>query len=109
MANDKLLGELEQMMLLAVLRVGDEAYGRSIRMELATQTGRQVVPGAAYVTLERLESKGFLSSRAGSPTPGRGGRPKRYFTVTPSGLEVLLQTRRAFANLWKGLEHLAGT
>lgn len=101
--RNRYLGELEQMTLLAVARLGEDAYGRSVRQELEKRTGRRVSRGAAYVTLDRLADKGFLASRVGGPTPGRGGKPKRYFTVTPEGAAALLESRRAFASLWDGL------
>jgi PadR family transcriptional regulator PadR len=78
MASTPLLGEFEQVVLLAILRLDDDAYGVTIRSEIATCTGREPAPGALYTTLDRLEEKGLVRSRMGEPTPERGGRPKRY-------------------------------
>jgi DNA-binding PadR family transcriptional regulator len=98
------LGALEQAILLAVLRLGEGAYGLAIREELAARTGREVSHGAAYVTLDRMQAKGLVESWLADPTPGRGGRRKRYFRLTPAGLEALRSTREALFNLWAGLE-----
>ena len=98
------LGEFEQMVLLAILHLQDGAYGLAIRRELEKRTGRQVTHGAAYITLDRLEKKGLLSSELGDPTPGRGGRAKRYFHVTPIGVAALRESRKALQSLWGGLE-----
>jgi DNA-binding PadR family transcriptional regulator len=100
------LGELEQMILLAILRLADDAYGMSIRTELATQIGREVNRSAAYITLGRLTQKGYLTTRMGDPTPERGGRAKRYYSLTPAGKEALRESGRAFMSLWAGLEAL---
>ena len=81
------LGELEQLILLAILRLRDDAYGVTIRAELADRTGRTVAPGAMYTALERLEIKGLIASRMGDPTPQRGGRAKRHVRVTAAGHE----------------------
>src|SRR5262249_57153703 len=80
---DVYLGELEQIVLLAVLRLGDEAYAVPILEQIEAQTGRTLARGAIYTALERLETKGCLRSRLGDPLPERGGRPRRYFTLTP--------------------------
>lgn len=98
------LGELEQMVLLAILQRGDDAYGTSVMEELSRRVKRQVSRGAMYVTLDRLEEKGLLRSRLGTPTPRRGGRPKRYLTVTAAGLEALRRSRTAWMRLWEGLD-----
>lgn len=104
MGRSKYLGELEQAILLAVLRLGDEAYGTAIRRELEACTGRSVSHGAAYITLDRMEDKGLLTSSLGTPTPGRGGRRKRFFSLTPAGVEALRASRRALLSLWSGVE-----
>jgi len=83
------LGEFEQIVLLAVLRLEDKAYGVTIRQEIRVCTGRNPAPGALYNTLERLEEKGMLQSRLGDPTPQRGGRAKRLFTVTARGTQAV--------------------
>lgn len=106
MASSKYLGEFEQALLLAVLRVGEGAYGSSIRRELQACTGRKVSHGAAYVTLDRLEAKGLVRSELSDATPGRGGRRKRLFEVTGEGLEALRESRAALVRLWRGVEEL---
>jgi PadR family transcriptional regulator PadR len=83
------LGEFEQLALLAILRLGSNAYGMMIRRELEKRAGRKAAIGALYLTLERLEQKGFIRSELGEATPERGGRAKRYFTLNPSGREAL--------------------
>ncbi len=99
------LGELEQMVLLAVLRLGnDDAYGSRVRDELQAKADRGVARGALYVTLDRLVEKGMLDTRVGDPIPGRGGRPRRYLTVTPAGITALRRSRQALTNLWDGLD-----
>jgi len=100
------LGELEQMILMAVLRLGDSAYSALVRREIADRTGRQVARGALYTSLERLESKGFLKSRMGDPLPERGGRARRYLAVTPRGVRALRDAQQAMAGLREGLDAL---
>ena len=95
------LGEFEHMVLLAILRLGDEAYGVPIRKEIEKQTGRAVARGALYTTLDRMETKGYLSSRVGEPTPRRGGRARRYFTITAPGFAALRSSREALMNMWR--------
>jgi DNA-binding PadR family transcriptional regulator len=103
-ASDVYLGELEQQLLLIVLRLGDDAYANPIGETLATAAGRRIVRGALYTALERLEAKGCLRSTIGDPLPERGGRARRYFTVTAAGLRALRQSRRILLGLWDGLE-----
>ena len=103
MATGTLLGEFEQVVLLAILRGGDEAYGVTISREIARCTGRDPAPGALYTTLERLEEKGLATSRYGDPTARRGGRAKRYFTVTEDGVRAVARAQRGFQRLLKGL------
>ena len=98
------IGEFEHMVLLAVLRLGDEAYAVPIRDEIVSCTGRDIARGSIYITLDRLETKGYLKSRFGDATPERGGRPKRYYELRPRGLEALRESRRALHALWRGLE-----
>jgi DNA-binding PadR family transcriptional regulator len=100
------LGELEHMVLLAILRLGDDAYGISIRDELEARVGREVTRGAAYITLERLTKKGYLATRMGEPSPERGGRAKRFYEVTALGREALRESGQAFMRLWAGQEAL---
>jgi DNA-binding PadR family transcriptional regulator len=102
------LGEFEQLILLAILRLRDDAYGVSIRAELADRTGRDVAPGAMYTALERLETKGLISSRMSDPTPQRGGRAKRQVTVTAAGMKALTRAVRAYDRLLDGLELVRG-
>jgi PadR family transcriptional regulator PadR len=97
------LGELEQLMLLAILRLRDNAYGVTIRAELAERAGRTVAPGALYTALERLETKGLISSRMSDPTPQRGGRAKRHVTITTAGMDALTRALNAYERLLDGL------
>lgn len=101
-----LLTDFELMILLAVLRVGDEAYGVQVAREIEATGGRRVVLGAAYAALDRLESNGFVSSRVGSPTPERGGRAKRFFRVTARGIRAAKDTQRALVALWRDVPQL---
>jgi DNA-binding PadR family transcriptional regulator len=98
------LGELEQMVLLAALRLGSDAYGVTIIHELDSVTPRGVSRPSVYLALVRLQKKGLLDSKLGDPTPQRGGRAKRFYRVTPQGLLVLRTARRAYLTLWSGLE-----
>ena len=100
----RFLGELEQMVLAACLRLGDDAYGVRIIQEIEAATGRAVSGGSLYVTLNRLEDKRLLESRLGAPEPGRGGRPKRYVRVTQPGVAALQEAREAMLGLWNGIE-----
>lgn len=97
------LGELEQLVLLAVLQVDGEAYAGSVREELSRRTKREVARGAVHVTLDRLEQKGFLRSTTGASGEARGGRPRRVFTVTASGLRALQETLDALQEMTRGL------
>ena len=96
------------MLLLATLRVGDEAYGVEIAREVESTGGRVVMLGAVYAALDRLERAGLVRSSMGDPTPERGGKAKRYFRVTPAGLRALKDTRKAFVSLWRGIRQLEG-
>jgi DNA-binding PadR family transcriptional regulator len=98
------IGEFEHMVLLAVLRLGDDAYAVTVREEILTHTGRDVSRGSIYITLDRLETKGYLKSRLGEPTAERGGRAKRYYTLRPVAIEALKESRRALVSLWRGFE-----
>ena len=102
------LGEFEQVVLLAVLRSGDDAYSTRILGDLRSSAGRRVSRGALYVTLARLEEKGLLHSRAGEPSPARGGRPRRYVRVSALGLRALRASRATLLRLWAGLEAALG-
>jgi DNA-binding PadR family transcriptional regulator len=103
---DLYLGELEQIVLLAVLRLGDDAYAIPILDEIERQAGRRIARGALYTALARLEQKGCLRSRVGEPLAERGGRARRYFTVTPAAVRTLKASRAALMRLWRGLEVL---
>lgn len=107
-ADPRPLGELEQLVLLAVLRVGDEAYAEPIRERLRVDADRRVARGALYTVLDRLEQKGLLRSRLGAPLAERGGRPRRYFDVTPAGMSGLRCARRTLLGLWRDLEAQLG-
>ena len=102
------LGEFEQLVLLAILRLGDSAYGVTIRAEIADRPGRTVATGALYTALERLESKGLITSRRSDPTPQRGGRAKRHVTVTVAGIEALNRALQAYERLLDGLKLAQG-
>ena len=108
MANRSHLGEFELMILLALIRLGDDAYGVPISKELLETTGRDVALGSVYAALDRLEQKEYVSSMLGDPTPARGGRAKRYFRVTPKGLREAKMTRKALISLWRGIPQLEG-
>jgi DNA-binding PadR family transcriptional regulator len=105
---DIYLGEFEQVVLLAILRLKDDAYAIPVRREIEARTGRTVARGALYTALERLESKRCLTSRMSEPLPERGGRSRRYFSVTPAGLSALRVSRRSLLQLWSGLESQLG-
>ncbi len=104
MGRDGFLGDLEQMILLAALRLGDQAYGTGITKELDGSVGRRVSRGAVYVTLDRMEEKGWISSSVAPAEGDRGGRPRRVVTVTPDGRAELRRTREALLTLWDGVE-----
>lgn len=106
MANRDYLGEFEHIVLLAVLRLDDQAYGVTVRREIEARTKREVSIGAIYATLDRLEAKGYVRSRAGEPTPERGGRSKRYFRVTAPGISAVNRTHYALRSLTEGLNLL---
>lgn len=109
MTQKGFIGEFEQMLLLAILRKGDDAYGVEVRRELEERAGRTVTRGAFYTTLDRLQSKGYLRWEKRSVEGWRGGRPQRHFEVTEEGLEQLRRSRDALESLWDGLDReLAG-
>ena len=103
---DRSLGEFEQIVLLAILRLGDQAYGVTILAEIAEHTGRNPAPGALYTTLHRMEDKGLITFRDGAPTPERGGRAKRFVTVTREGRDALASAQAAYRSLLQGLDLL---
>ncbi len=97
------LGEFEQSVLLAIVHLGEDAYGVTIRREIETRTGRRIAVGALYTALDRLERKAFVSSRMSAPTAERGGRSKRHFTIRTSGMRALRRSRDTLARMWAGL------
>ena len=104
MSNDGMLGTFEQMVLLAILQIGEDAYAPLILEKLESGTARSVSRGSVYVTLDRLEKKGLLRSTAGDPEPERGGRPKRYLEVTTDGIAALRRARSSLMVFWDGLD-----
>jgi DNA-binding PadR family transcriptional regulator len=98
------LGQFEQVVLLAILRLGDAAYAPAILDEIEARTGRPPSPGSMYVTLDRLEEKGLLRSRLVDADGERAGRPRRYVSVTAYGVRELRASRTALLSLWRGLE-----
>jgi DNA-binding PadR family transcriptional regulator len=103
MSRGEHLGEFEQFVLLALVRLGEGAYGLSVRKELAERAGRDVAIGAVYATLDRLERKGLVVSELGAPTAERGGRAKRHFRLTGEGAKALKQSQKAMARMLEGL------
>jgi DNA-binding PadR family transcriptional regulator len=103
------LGEFEQLLLLAIMQCGEDAYTVPIRQMLAERTGRHVARGAVHTSLDRLETKGLLRSRMGEPLAVRGGRARRYYRLTPDGLAALKAARAAVATLSSGLESMLDT
>jgi DNA-binding PadR family transcriptional regulator len=108
MSKRDYLGEFEHIVILALLRLSDRAYGVTVRQELEARTGREVSIGAVYATLDRLEAKGYVKSLVGEPTPERGGRSKRFFRVTANGISAVNRTHRAVHNLTEGLDLVGG-
>jgi DNA-binding PadR family transcriptional regulator len=104
--NRQLLTDFELMILLAILRLRDDAYAVRIGAEIESTAGRPVLLPAVYAALERLERNGLLASSMGQPTPERGGRAKRYFRVTTSGLRAVKDTQRALIALWSDVPEL---
>ncbi len=108
MSRGAYLGEFELMVLLAVIRLGEEAYGVPISHEIEKRSGHEAALGSVYAALERLEEKGIVTSRLGESTAVRGGRAKRYFRVTEQGMRGVRETQQALINLWRGLPELDG-
>jgi DNA-binding PadR family transcriptional regulator len=100
----EVLGEFEQIVLLAILHLGDGVYGVPIVDEIQRRTGREVAPAAVYVTLRRLEQKGLLSSWMGESTPERGGKARRCVKLTRAGLDSLRASRKVLDRMWDGLD-----
>lgn len=106
MAKRDYLGSFELIVMLVLMRLGDDAYGVPISREIEARSGREVALGSVYATLERLESKGLVSSELGEPTPERGGRAKRYFHITNKGLQEVRDARRTLRKFWSRLPQL---
>ena len=102
------LSNFELMVMLAVIRLDDEAYGVPISREIEETTKSEVVLGSVYSALARLEERGLIESRLGEATAERGGRAKRYFRATPQGIREVRQTRHSLMKLWKGLPEIEG-
>jgi len=98
------LGEFEQLVILALLRLGRDAYGMTVRRELEETAGRPVALGAVYATLDRLEEKGLVTSWHTDPDPSRGGHPRRYFKVEPAGEQALARSREMMQRMWNGVD-----
>jgi DNA-binding PadR family transcriptional regulator len=103
MAKGESLGEFEYLVLLAIVRLRQDAYGMRVRREIADRTGRDTSIGAVYATLDRLETKGLIKGTVSAPTPERGGRAKRSFEITRAGLAAINRTREDFASMLDGL------
>jgi len=97
------LGHFELLVLLALIRHGDEAYGVPVAQAIEQSTGKPVILASVYNTLERLEQKGLVRSSVGQPTPERGGRAKRYFSMTAAGLREVRAAKKALTILWRGI------
>src|ERR1700691_4036912 len=106
MSGRDYLGEFEHIIVLALLRLEDRAYGVTVRQEIEFRTHREVSIGAVYATLDRLETKGYVRSHRGDPTPERGGCSKRFFRVTAKGMTAVNRTQRALQTMTKGVERI---
>ena len=104
MPNADLLGVFEQLILMALVHLKDQAYGVTVRREVEERTGRSVSMGAVYATLDRLEKKGYVSSFQGEPTPERGGRAKRFFRIERPGSLALQQSLQTVKDMSRGLK-----
>jgi PadR family transcriptional regulator PadR len=103
---DTPLGELEQLILLAILRLGPDAYGLSVARELEALAGRRLSRGALYTSLDRLETKGLVRWKLETGGPERQGLPKRVYTVLPRGVSALRSSQQVLRRMWRGLEHI---
>jgi PadR family transcriptional regulator PadR len=106
MTTPAYLGEFEQLLLLAVLRLGAGAHGLDIARELGARAGRTVSRGALYTSLDRLEDKGLVRWNAAEGTPARNGLPRRLYVVTPAGMAAVRASRDTLRRMWRGLDHL---
>jgi DNA-binding PadR family transcriptional regulator len=100
---DTRLGEFEQLLLFALLRLGEDAYGVTLRREIETRTSRAVSAGAVYTAMERLEARGFVSSFIGAPTPQRGGKRKKYYRLEQAGARALTRSYKSLHEMAKGV------
>jgi PadR family transcriptional regulator len=105
---ERFLTDFELMVMLAVLRIRDDAYGVPIAREIEQIGGRRVTHAAVYLALDRLRQQGLVTWRLGESTPERGGRAKKLFSITPTGLRAIRRTQRAFMALWRGIPELKG-
>ena len=103
MSKREFPGEFEQVVLLTIARLKDQAYGMAIRQEIANRTGRDVGIGSVYSALDRMEDKGFITSFLGDPTPERGGKAKRFYRLERAGVLALQRAREMFTRLWDDL------
>jgi DNA-binding PadR family transcriptional regulator len=103
------LGEFEQLVMVAVVRLKDGAYGVPIQREVEERAGRRVTVGALYATLDRLEGKRLLESWFADPTPERGGKSKRYFLLTAEGEAALVEAKTAYERMWRGVRLKGGS
>jgi DNA-binding PadR family transcriptional regulator len=108
MATAPTLSNFELMVMLAIIRIGDNAYGVSISKEIEETTGSEVLLGSVYDALTRLEEKGLISSSMGEATPERGGRAKKHFRTTSRGMRLVRDTQKSLVKLWTGLPQLKG-
>ena len=102
------LSSVELMILLALMRLGDDAYGVTVSAEIERETGRETALGSIYASLERLDENGLVCSELGEPTAARGGRAKKYFRVTAKGVREVRSAKQSFVTLWRGLPQLKG-
>ena len=103
-AKGDCLGEFEQLVMLALIRLGPNAYGMTVRRELEERAERHVAIGAVYATLDRLEGKGYVNSSESSGGPERGGRAKRYFKITGAGAHALNNSHETLQKMWRGIK-----
>lgn len=108
MSRRHYLGDFELLVMLALMRLGEDAYGVPISIEIEQQSGREVALGSVYATLERLEDKGLVTSALGKATAERGGKAKRYFRATTRGLREVRETRRTLMRMWNNVPELEG-
>jgi PadR family transcriptional regulator PadR len=109
MVKEITLGEFEQLVLLALIRLGDEAYGVSVSQEIEARTGREASLGSVYKALMRLEQKKLVASRVGDPTPERGGRRKKFYAIRPEGRAALAAALKALRRMTRGLDPAWGS